>query len=440
MGQTSSTSDDEGRRGSLGILLCRSGLPFADMDIASHLTPNQTVQGCSPIRLPLELVDHVIDHLQHDRCSLLACALTGRAWLPRSRYYLFRVVDVSADSRRLDALALLAQSPSAFLLKLVQHLDIDAQQYTSSIQEVLQMFTGTILHAVRLTIRNVAYAGANEPRELFMRLPVFTSVTTLIVHSSMIKSFSLLCRLVSAFPHLSVLSLHRVYVATLDQPTNPTDQSPIVCSIRLTMLSVFAMQAQEMNHLLTWITESPITHPIRDLVLWRDCYKGNLQKSLVINLLQTTGSTLESLALDVTALKSEDITDVASAFGSSSCNLRSLIMPLDLSPSTNVRIWLSNVSSRSLKELKFVIRSTWYCQADLEAAKSFCLLIDCVTELDAFASLSTVSFQLPPRSGLSTHSRCCTDDPYAVLQALFPSLYRRGLLRLADDGDLFRAN
>jgi len=44
--------------------------------------------------LPQELVDSIIDHLHDDPATLHSCALVSSAWLPASRYHIFRRVSI----------------------------------------------------------------------------------------------------------------------------------------------------------------------------------------------------------------------------------------------------------------------------------------------------------------------------------------------------------
>lgn len=48
-------------------------------------------------RLPPELVDKIIDHLQNSHSALRACSLTCRNWFARARYHLFWTVHVGPD-------------------------------------------------------------------------------------------------------------------------------------------------------------------------------------------------------------------------------------------------------------------------------------------------------------------------------------------------------
>lgn len=72
--------------------------------------------------LPAELRDFVIDHLQDDGATLHACSLICRAWLPRSRYHIFRRVQIEPGRRGIAFRALLEGNPD--LGKYVQDVEI----------------------------------------------------------------------------------------------------------------------------------------------------------------------------------------------------------------------------------------------------------------------------------------------------------------------------
>ncbi|KAJ7163894.1 hypothetical protein C8R43DRAFT_257236, partial [Mycena crocata] len=53
-----------------------------------------------PARIPPEIVDIIIDNLVSDHRSLRSCTFVARAWLPRSRFYLFQHISVTASRLR----------------------------------------------------------------------------------------------------------------------------------------------------------------------------------------------------------------------------------------------------------------------------------------------------------------------------------------------------
>ena len=47
--------------------------------------------------VPLEIIDHIMDHLWDDKKSLLACSLVRRQWMFSATYHLFRRITVTDD-------------------------------------------------------------------------------------------------------------------------------------------------------------------------------------------------------------------------------------------------------------------------------------------------------------------------------------------------------
>ncbi|KAH6906540.1 hypothetical protein BKA70DRAFT_1287952 [Coprinopsis sp. MPI-PUGE-AT-0042] len=84
------------------------------------------------LRLPQELVDHVVDHLHDDTATLRSCSRVSKAWLPTSRYHLFsRVtlqawngngVDTFPSERCKQLLALIERAPE--IANHIRELDI----------------------------------------------------------------------------------------------------------------------------------------------------------------------------------------------------------------------------------------------------------------------------------------------------------------------------
>lgn len=64
--------------------------------------------------VPLEISEAIIDLHKEDRDTLIACALTCRSWLPRSRYHLFK----SIHCRRPQSIQSLAKTLTSF-----RHID-----------------------------------------------------------------------------------------------------------------------------------------------------------------------------------------------------------------------------------------------------------------------------------------------------------------------------
>ncbi|KAI0945649.1 hypothetical protein AcW1_001821 [Taiwanofungus camphoratus] len=77
--------------------------------------------------VPAELCDMIIDNLCDDHCALIACSLACRAWVPRTRRYLFETVELrgNADSIQLKRLLDASSAASTGISLLFRVLIID---------------------------------------------------------------------------------------------------------------------------------------------------------------------------------------------------------------------------------------------------------------------------------------------------------------------------
>lgn len=69
----------------------------SDKPAETPMTPAPTVLTDPSLKIPPippELTDRIIDHLYSDKQTLKACALVNKTWLPRSRYYYWRFVEL----------------------------------------------------------------------------------------------------------------------------------------------------------------------------------------------------------------------------------------------------------------------------------------------------------------------------------------------------------
>ena len=76
-----------------------------------------------------EIIEMVVDQLQDDKAALTNCSVVSKVWLLRSRYYLFRTVQiiVRASDRNLDAASTFFRA-NPNISACVQHLHVRAAQ------------------------------------------------------------------------------------------------------------------------------------------------------------------------------------------------------------------------------------------------------------------------------------------------------------------------
>lgn len=141
-------------------------------------------------RLPLELWDEIIDHLQNDFDALRACSLTCKAWVPRARYNLFWTVHVGPNSYK-GLMSVLTRTPN--IGRLVRNLFVTAACSRSSGEDPAVRFYDTL-------------------QELLGKMP---NVVYLGLHALYMASIDW-AKIGSCLPKVAVLDLHTV---TIDDPT-----------------------------------------------------------------------------------------------------------------------------------------------------------------------------------------------------------------------------
>lgn len=133
-----------------------------------------------------------------DRSTLLACALTCRAWLPRTRYNLLRIVDIH-DHRQLACFAQFLTKNKAFdalVAEICIHLPPDDPR-------MLSLFPALLARKVtKCTRLHILRASSGPPLQIhpstgfFVLLPEFSHITKLILTSVVFSSLTELTSLV----------------------------------------------------------------------------------------------------------------------------------------------------------------------------------------------------------------------------------------------------
>ncbi|KAH9927899.1 hypothetical protein B0H21DRAFT_124436 [Amylocystis lapponica] len=83
-----------------------------------EIAPNESMMtspvGPPPPQLPPEITDRIMDCLRGDAQTLCSCALTCHAWLPRSQYNIYRMVELRSRAA-LTLLAIHSRRPHTYL-------------------------------------------------------------------------------------------------------------------------------------------------------------------------------------------------------------------------------------------------------------------------------------------------------------------------------------
>lgn len=156
--------------------------------------------------LPPELWDTVIAHLRTDHKALIACCLTCRAWLPTSRYYLFRHVRLKTRQSYASFLDSLEHAPElpGWIKRLTVTESSRSSAHPFDISPMLSHLTG--IHHLHL---RVAWPVSVCAPSLLASSVVFPFLTTLILRGGKYDAQEI-PQLLSAFPRLSYLRLSDV--------------------------------------------------------------------------------------------------------------------------------------------------------------------------------------------------------------------------------------
>jgi hypothetical protein len=157
-------------------------------------------------KLPTETVDAIIDHLRTDKCSLSACSLTCKQWLPSSQCRLFS--DIKVTQRRIRSFLELPASTNIALMvrrlvlddfveekwrdgecielsapyKMIQHflslLRVEHLQLSNSTSRVITVEMVSALSSVReLEMTNMFFASEEHLFEFIYAFPLLRSLS-----------------------------------------------------------------------------------------------------------------------------------------------------------------------------------------------------------------------------------------------------------------------
>ncbi|KAH9949039.1 hypothetical protein B0H21DRAFT_657676, partial [Amylocystis lapponica] len=157
---------------------------------------------------PREITDHIIDCLRRDPKALCNCALTCRAWLPRSRHNLFHTLSINSFAA-LEALASISRMPRILPhFNVVHELSLHSAPVHTPFVHLLPLLFPQVLQTAKvLKILFTDWSAfPSHPGTRFHR-SMFPSLTKLDLTHCTFGSLNELFHLIYAFPSLSHLSL-----------------------------------------------------------------------------------------------------------------------------------------------------------------------------------------------------------------------------------------
>ncbi|CDO70005.1 hypothetical protein BN946_scf184354.g7 [Trametes cinnabarina] len=324
--------------------------------------------------LPPELCDYTIDYLWDDIESLRACSLACRAWLPSSRFHLFRNVRLrhADDVERFRAL--LSSAPG--IVHCVRKLSFSADYngatpegspreddaWVNGVAELLPMLS----HVTALGIARVRWhALSDETRAAFAGL--FKGVRQLFLFEVSFDASRDVIAFLSGFPALEELYFQAVSWKH-DSPSPFEDPNTLheYADAGSMHLSYLFLDPKSSPTLVTeWILKHPESQQLRSIQL---CWRELQNTQAVGDLLQASGASLESLHVEFPAGISEDAVLQNHLSLAHNTGLRSLHFGgLDVRASRAfvstrlfpwVTVMLTQVRSRYLQEVSFSLEIT----------------------------------------------------------------------------------
>lgn len=170
--------------------------------------------------LPLELVEHIINHLFDDKATLTSCALVARSWLEPAHYHLF-----SSIRHDLHAYPWRTSNLGSFLIltphraKYVRELDfrkvIDGEcesEFSKSHKPVVySRFMVSLLSSLpNLTTLNLATIPFSGEKDAFESLPPMTKMRSFAMSCCCTLSHITIVHILRAFPNLQYLCLEDI--------------------------------------------------------------------------------------------------------------------------------------------------------------------------------------------------------------------------------------
>ena len=266
--------------------------------------------------LPTEICERIIDFVAEENphefdvtiwnkdvyATLLACTLTCRAWVPRTRRHLFRFLGAKTtpnDSRGLNALHdLLTQQ--VHLQQYVDALSLHSHGDATRSIHLLPLKTPRLLP--RLQRLHYSYGEVDIPPgagfDVHMRQ--FSHVTVLQLTNVSFSSVHDLRRTVSALRGLAVLSLHRPTWRKECNLSGPALYPSCRTRLKELWISAFYTQSTKdgnMFYFLQWLVRSSAAESLHRANLWNMTITHNDLSIAVYALLQKNTKTLVSVSL-----------------------------------------------------------------------------------------------------------------------------------------------
>ncbi|EMD35376.1 hypothetical protein CERSUDRAFT_116158 [Gelatoporia subvermispora B] len=353
-------------------------------------------------RIPREICDLIIDLHHEDRAVLYACSLTCHAWLPRSRYWLFKTVSVYLSSMTKFQNAL-TNNPA--LGCFVEHLSIHAWSLYQPLawDNILQSIAAHLVCLVTLEIFKGYFKDPNS-------FQAFTTIRTLRLRGTCFDSEATRQAWLLSIPQVQEIDFSDIEPMDSRESTAASFQDLLLPNL----------------HSLKFDKHTPDTSSFMNYVLpdaRRRVDLGDVSLEVVGDWLTIIAASLDHLAFPNKSYRghSNDLL-LARCTG-----LRSLEYSIDCDDAdkdTTRLLWaLQTIASPSISVIRFNLiaydRNVYEHKVSISNPPALSALLSS----PKFASLERVSFHL------SVYGLTAGEPPiFADLKVLLPDLDTRGIL------------
>ena len=249
-------------------------------------------------RLPIEVFEFVIDCL-HDEKTLHSTSLVCKAWLPRSRFNLFRNIELNLP-RHLDSLMdLLVSSPD--IAPIIQELSVSENSILALFRPAmsiaarfpLSLSSHPLVQPRRLTVHHQLWLPTRYSPDCLLELSQFTSITFLDLFDVSFTTVADLSIVLRALSHLESLSL-----AHLDCQRQLDPETSAAIGYELPFLRTLHIVADYPTSPVDWFLAYNNFPSLQDVDISYELSVSDPHQALGA-LWTSTGSTLESVTLTI---------------------------------------------------------------------------------------------------------------------------------------------
>ncbi|KAI0718356.1 hypothetical protein C8T65DRAFT_83652 [Cerioporus squamosus] len=385
----------------------------------------------SQMPLPTELIETIIDFVD-DEPTLQATSLVCKAWVARSRFNLFRIVELWLPTHLDRFISLLASSPH--IAPHIKEIYVSENSLLAVLRPAMAI-VARLPHSLmqhpqvkphRLAVRNQLWLPTRYHPEYLAGLSQLSSITSLELFDVTFTTVADISIVLRALRYLRSLS-----ATHLDSQRQLPPEELDAIGTELPLLTSLRVVSQYPTSAIDWLLQYNAFPALQDAEISYEISGIDPSQGLG-SFLHATGSTLDSLSLTISKRASGSslpIQAIEKLFDMSHCTaLRTLRVDCrherEMTPDWAWLAWLlSHFPQHSaLRTLTFAFQHSSHALATLH---QFTADLDRVlADTPSFALLNLVVFQFDYRNPKEV------DQDEEALLTKFPSLSERGILHV----------